>query len=103
MVKTTIIEKVAEETGLSKSEIKRVLDATEETVINALAEEGKVAFGTLGNFKASYRRERTGRNPQEPGKTITIPEKVAVTFKASKGFAEKVNNPKLLKTLKEAK
>ena len=101
MVKTQIIEKVAETTGVTKAEVKRVLDAAEEVVMAGLAEEGKVSIGTLGNLKASYRRERIARNPQKPDETIKIPEKVAVGFKASKAFAEKVNNAKLLKELKK--
>lgn len=99
MVKTTLIEKVAEKTTLTKAEVKRIIDATEEVISDAMAEEGKVTFGNLGNFRATYRNARTGRNPQT-GETIQISERVGVVFKASKALNEKVNNAALLNKLK---
>ena len=58
------------------------------TVGESLNAGDKVALVGFGTFSVSERSERTGRNPQT-GKTITIPAKKVVKFKAGAELAEK--------------
>lgn len=44
----------------------------------------------FGSWSVSEKPERTGRNPQT-GKTIVIPAKKAVKFKAGAEFSEAIN------------
>ena len=63
------------------------MEAFVETVSDALKSGDKVALIGFGSFSTSERSARTGRNPQT-GKTITIPAKKVVKFKAGAELAD---------------
>ena len=79
---------IAEKAGLTKADSKKALEAFVETVGEALKGGDKVALIGFGSFSVSERSARSGRNPQT-GKTITIPAKKVVKFKAGAELAEK--------------
>ena len=81
MNKTQLIDAMAEKAGLSKVDSKKALEAFVNTVGEALKKDDKVALIGFGSFSVSKRSSRTGRNPQT-GKTIEIPAKKVVKFKA---------------------
>lgn len=87
MNKAQLIDAIAEKAGLTKADSKKALDAFVETVSDALKSGDKVALIGFGSFTTSERGERTGRNPQT-GKTITIPAKKVVKFKAGAELAD---------------
>ena len=86
MNKAQLIDAIAEKAGLTKADSKKALEAFVETVGEALKGGDKVAL--IGSFSVSERSARSGRNPQT-GKTITIPAKKVVKFKAGAELAEK--------------
>jgi len=91
MNKAELINAMAENSGLSKADAKRALDAFTAATTNELAKEnGRVALVGFGSFAVSTRAARKGRNPQT-GKEIDIPAKKVVKFKAgaelSKGIS----------------
>ncbi len=88
MNKAQLIDAIAEKAGLTKADSKKALEAFVETVGETLNAGDKVALVGFGTFSVSERGERTGRNPQT-GKTITIPAKKVVKFKAGAELAEK--------------
>lgn len=90
MNKGDLINQIAGSAGLSKADAEKALDATLETIIGALKEGDKVTLIGFGTFSISHREERQGRNPQT-NKTITIPAKNVVKFKAGKNFTDSVN------------
>ena len=81
MNKAQLIDAIAEKAGLTKADSKKALEAFVETVGEALKGGDKVALIGFGSFSVSERSARSGRNPQT-GKTITIPAKKVVKFKA---------------------
>ena len=81
MNKSELISAMAAEAGLSKADSKRALDAFIASVTTALKAGDKVALVGFGSFSVSERSARAGRNPQT-GKTIQIPAKKVVRFKA---------------------
>ena len=85
MNKAQLIDAIAEKAGLTKADSKKALV---ETVGEALKGGDKVALIGFGSFSVSERSARSGRNPQT-GKTITIPAKKVVKFKAGAELAEK--------------
>ena len=85
MNKAQLIDAIAEKAGLTKADSKKALEAFVETVGEALKGGDKVALIGFGSFSVSA---RSGRNPQT-GKTITIPAKKVVKFKAGAELAEK--------------
>ena len=63
MNKTEMIEAVASETGLAKTEVAKVLNAYTDTIVKTVAEGGEYTVIGFGKFYASQRQARTGRNP----------------------------------------
>ena len=90
MNKGELIESIAKQSGLTKADAARALDATLDAVTGSLMTGGKVALPGFGTFGTSKRAARTGRNPQT-GETIKIKARTAVTFKPSSRLKDAVN------------
>ena len=90
MKKVELVEAVAEETGLTKADATRAIDATFKAITNALANGDKVPLVGFGTFGVSERAAREGRNPRT-GETVTIAARNAVTFKAGSALKDAVN------------
>lgn len=83
MNKTELVNVVATETGLTKTDAGKAVNATFDIIKETLAEGGKVQVVGFGTFEARDRAARVGRNPQT-GEEIQIPAKKAPAFKAGK-------------------
>jgi len=88
--KTDVIAAVALSTGLAKTVVTEILDATFDTIQNLVADDNEVVFIGFGTFAASNRAARAGRNPQT-GATIKIAAAKLPKFKAGKAFKDVVN------------
>lgn len=91
MNKKEIIETVADMYEMSKSEVKNILDATLDTMKDALEDGQKVELFGFGNFTIVERAARKGRNPAT-GDAIDIAASKAVKFKPSKNLKDLINN-----------
>ena len=89
MTKTELIAAVAEKTGMTKKDAERVINATFESVTEALAKGDKVAVSGFGNFEVKAREARVGRNPRTK-ETIQIPATKLPAFKAAKALKDAV-------------
>ena len=89
MKKAEFISKVARKSGLSKKDVELVIDASIETITQALKERDKVSFLGFGSFQAVKKGSREVTNPKT-GAKITIPEKYSVRFRAGKFLKETV-------------
>lgn len=98
MTKTDLIEKVAEETGMTKKDTSEVVNSIFDTITNFLADEAKkkpekrqkVQVIGFGSFEVRDRAERKGRNPKTR-EDITIPARKVPAFKAGKTLKEKID------------
>ena len=81
MTKTDLINFIAEETGLTKADSARALEAMMNGVIKGLKDEGQVTLTGFCTFAAKQKEAKEGRNPRT-GETVKIPARVAATFKA---------------------
>ena len=90
MKKTELIAAVAEQSGLSKKDAEKALNATIDTIIKAVAEGDKIQLTGFGTFDHRQRNARTGCDPRT-GNTIEIPASKVPAFKAGKGFKDIVN------------
>ncbi len=90
MSKQQLVEKIAEKAGLTKADAARALDATMESVTEALEKGEKVSLVGFGTFATSKREAREGRNPRT-GETVKIAARTAVTFKAGSKLKDAVN------------
>ena len=90
MSKQQLVEMIAEKAGLTKADATRALEATTESIKEALAKGEKVSLVGFGTFATSKREAREGRNPRT-GETVKIEARTAVTFKAGSKLKEAVN------------
>jgi len=90
MNKAQLIDAIAGDSGLTKADSKKALDAFLKVTGNALKGGDRVTLVGFGTFGVSERSARTGRNPQT-GKEINIPSKKVVKFKAGSELTDSVN------------
>ncbi len=84
MNKASLIEKIAEKTGIEKREVTQVLDSFEATVIERLKAGDEVTLTGFGTFVAKFRSARGGVNPQKPEERIQVPAVTVPKFRAGK-------------------
>ena len=87
MNKTELIAEVAKKCGLSKKDAEKAVNATFDTVTDALCSGEKVQLVGFGSFEVKTRAERIGRNPAT-GAEIKIAASKVPTFKAGKALKD---------------
>lgn len=90
MSKTSLVEFMAEEAGLTKADAARALEAMIKGVEKGLKEEGKVTITGFVTFTAKEKEATTGRNPRT-GEPVAIPARTAVVIKAGSKLKEELN------------
>ncbi len=90
MNKGDLINKVAEQAGLSKAQAESAVNAMLDGIADALKAGDSAAFIGFGTFSVSHRAARAGRNPQT-GETIQIAAKNLAKFKAGKKLTDSLN------------
>lgn len=81
MNKTEFIARVAEKSGLTKTDAQKAINAFAEVVAEQLKADDKVALLGFGTFSVNDKPARTGINPKTKEK-ISIPARKVVKFKA---------------------
>lgn len=89
MNKAELIDAIAAEAKLTKTDAKKALDAFVDATSKALKKGDRVALVGFGSFSVAKRAARKGRNPQT-GKEIKIAAKKVVKFKSGTELAKKV-------------
>ena len=89
MNKTELINAIAENAGLAKTDAKKALEATLTAITDAICKGDKVSLIGFGTFAVNERPARTGVNPAT-GAKIEIAAKKVVKFKAGAELADSV-------------
>ena len=87
MNKTELIAAVAQNSGVSKKDAERVVNAAIDTITATLAAGEQVQLSGFGIFEVKDRDARVGRNPHTR-ETIEIPATRIPAFKASKALKD---------------
>lgn len=90
MNKAELAAKIAEKTGLKKTEAEKALKAFIDSVTEELAAGGDVRLVGFGTFAVKSRSARTGVNPRN-GEKMNIAASKAPGFKAGKALKDAVN------------
>ena len=90
MNKAELIERVARDTGLTKADSLRAIDALLDNVTKSLRKGEKVTLVGFGSFQTARRRARNGRNPQT-GTPIKIAARRVPKFIPGKDLREEVS------------
>lgn len=90
MTKAELIDQMANDAGISKTEAGAALNSFIANVTKALKKkDGKLTLVGFGTFSKVRRKARKGRNPQT-GEAIKIKASNAVKFKAGKKLKDAV-------------
>jgi DNA-binding protein HU-beta len=90
MNKSELVSSIAAKSGLNKESAKKALDATVESIVEALKAGDKVALVGFGTFSVSERAARQGINPATK-QAINIPAKKVAKFKAGSEIEDAIN------------
>ena len=102
MNKSDVIQDVAGVSGVSKSDVEKVIDAFFDTVRSAASNGDRVAWPSFGSFSVTERQARTGRNPRT-GEPVPIAASKALKFSSSSALKTALNPPKAKAAKKGAK
>ncbi|NTW54318.1 MAG: HU family DNA-binding protein [Chlorobaculum sp.] len=91
MSKAELVEQIAEQTGLTKADAEKAVNAFINVVTSTLKSGDDVTLVGFGTFSTGDRAERQGRNPQT-GESIMIAAKKVVKFKPGKALKEEVGS-----------
>ena len=91
MTKTELVAKIAKETGVSLSQVNKVVGAFLSSVTEAVAADDSVALIGFGVFSKHSRKARKGLNPRTH-KVIKIKACNAPHFKPGSRFKQAVNS-----------
>jgi DNA-binding protein HU-beta len=100
--KSDVIQDVAGVSGVSKSDVEKVIDAFFDTVRTAAGNGDRVAWPSFGSFSVTQRQARTGRNPRT-GEPVPIAASKALKFSASSSLKTALNPPPAKAAKKGAK
>ena len=88
MNKLEFISAVSDKTGITKTDITRILDAELETVTETLVAGDSVVITGFGSFKPVTRKARTAYNPKTKKMDVEVPEKTVAKFSVGKSLKE---------------
>lgn len=90
MNKSELVDAVAKQAGVAKTQAQKTVDAVLETIQTALKKGDDVRLVGFGTFSVAKRAATTGRNPRT-GEAIKIPARKQPRFSAGKQLKEAVN------------
>lgn len=90
MNKQELIEKVAKDTGMTKTSAAAAMESAIDGIVKTLKKGQTITFVGFGTFKTSIRKARMGRNPQTGG-AVKIPRRRVARFSAGKGLKDALN------------
>lgn len=90
MSKSQLVDYIAAETGATKAEVSRIMEAMMKGVVKGLKSDKKVTLTGFCTFNAKNKPASEGRNPRT-GEKVAIPARVAVTIKAGSKLKDALN------------
>ena len=90
MIKSELIDKIAETENVTHSVAKRIVNTIFNTITEALVEGNRVELREFGVLSVRTRKARSGRNPKT-GQSVNVAEKKVPFFKAGKAVKHALN------------
>ena len=84
LTKKDIVTQIYDKTNFSQKEIRETVQLTLDAIQKALVEGKNVELRNFGVFEVQIRKERIGRNPNQPEKDVVIPKRAVIKFKSGK-------------------
>ena len=89
MTKSEIIDKMADDAGITKKNAEAALNSFIDSIKKTVKKGQRVSLVGFGTFSLSKRKARKGRNPRT-GEAIKIAAAKVPRFSAGKGFKDAV-------------
>ena len=89
MTYSQTLDALAKETGLTKKDVKAVLEANTELALKEVKKSGEFTIKGIGKLVKVHRKARMGRNPAT-GEAIKIKAKTVVKFRVAKAAKDSV-------------
>ncbi|MDQ7012854.1 MAG: HU family DNA-binding protein [Planctomycetota bacterium] len=89
ITKKEIVDRVAEQSGLSRTKTHTIVQQLFDTVVGELSKGHRIELRDFGVFEVKVLAPRTAQNPRTLER-VTVPERRTVRFKAGKGMREKI-------------
>jgi DNA-binding protein HU-beta len=89
--KGELVDSIASEANLSKTDAENALNAFINTVQGSISAGDKVTLPGFGTFAPALRKARTGMDPRTR-QPIAIPERKSAKFTVGSKFKEQVQN-----------
>lgn len=90
LTKRDLVMQISRDTDLTQKQVFSVIQKTLNLITDALASGRDVELRNFGVLEVRLTKSRVGRNPNEPGKDVTIPARATVKFKSGKVMRQRV-------------
>lgn len=92
MIRSELVQKIANENSdLRLEEVETIVDTFFDSIVQQLADGGRVELRGFGAFSTRSRESRTGRNPRT-GESVAVDAKKVPYFKPGKEMRERLND-----------
>ena len=91
MTKADVIARIASQTGMTKTDVKMVVEGFIESVKYSLVKNDRLEIRGFGTFHLTDRAARKARNPRT-GEEVMIPARKRPTFKPSRDLKDLIKN-----------
>jgi predicted histone-like DNA-binding protein len=85
LTKADLVERVAEKTGLTRTDVAVVVDSLIDVIKKSLESGHNIEIRGFGTFKIKLRKARKARNPRT-GEVVPVPDRKVPVFKPSNEF-----------------
>ena len=92
VTKNDMVIEIAKKTSIEQQKVKQIVQLTLDSIIDILANEGRIELRNFGVFEVRTRKARKARNPRTAAEVMVGSKKV-VTFKAGKIMEERIDLP----------
>lgn len=89
MNKATLVNYIANKTGMTKKDVTAALDAMVDAVVSTVSKGDSVTLTGFGTFLSVHRKATMKRNPKT-GASVSVKAKNVPKFRAGKAFREAV-------------
>ncbi len=84
LTKREIVQKIYESANFNHKDVTFIVQQTLECIQEGLVSGKNVELRNFGVFELQVRKQRVGRNPNQPETDVVIPRRAVVKFKAGK-------------------
>ncbi len=90
MTKRDLALRISRETGIIQEDVAAIIQKFLDHITAGLIAGQRAEFRDFGVFEVKVRKARVGRNPNQPQRTVKIPQRKVVRFKPGKQMRAKV-------------